>query len=96
MKPEVSFQHGAQVLSNVRHAGVKSCNQTRVEGQKIQPAGRRRNQLKANVMAPPGGVIAPFIGSVQLYLCLGTVKRARTSFLLFDLVFMFMQKSMAA
>ena len=29
-------------------------------------------------------------------LCLGTVKRARTSFLLLDLVFMFMQKSMAA
>lgn len=31
-----------------------------------------------------------------LYLCLGTVKSARTSFLLLDLVFMFMQKSMAA
>lgn len=30
------------------------------------------------------------------YLCLGTVKSARTSFLLLDLVFMFMQKSMAA
>lgn len=29
-------------------------------------------------------------------LCLGTVKSARTNFLLFDLVFMFMQKSIAA
>lgn len=34
--------------------------------------------------------------SQESNLCLGTVKSARTSFLLFDLVFMFMQKSMAA
>lgn len=34
--------------------------------------------------------------SQESNLCLGTVKSARTSFLLFDLVFMFMQKSIAA
>ncbi len=39
MEPEVSLQHGAEVFSHVRHAGVKSCHQARVEGQEIQPAG---------------------------------------------------------
>lgn len=38
MEPEVSLQHGAEVLSYVTHAGVKSRHQTRVEGQKVQPA----------------------------------------------------------
>lgn len=42
MEPEVSLQHGAEVLSHVGHAGVKSRHQTRVEGQKIQPAGGER------------------------------------------------------
>lgn len=35
-------------------------------------------------------------GSHDSHLCLGTVKSARTSFLLLALVFMFMQKSIAA
>lgn len=42
MEPEVSFQHGAEVLGHVGHAGMKSCHQARVEGQKIQPAGGER------------------------------------------------------
>lgn len=41
-------------------------------------------------------MVNKLILTAQLYLCLGTVKSARTSFLLLDLVFMFMQKSMAA
>lgn len=39
---------------------------------------------------------ADYYSSQESNLCLGTVKSARTSFLLFDLVFMFMQKSIAA
>lgn len=38
MEPEVSFQHGAEVLGHVRHAGVESRHQAGVEGQEVQPA----------------------------------------------------------
>ena len=33
MKPKVSLQHGAEVLSHIRHAGMQSCHQTRIERQ---------------------------------------------------------------
>lgn len=39
VEAEVSFQHGAEVLSNITHAGVKSRHQPRVEGQEVQPEG---------------------------------------------------------
>lgn len=117
VEPEVSLQHGAEVFSHVWHAGVKSCHQARVEGQKIQPGRGERVSTPLTcrplimMIAPPGGawsfrinlsiVYIFLVGKeriyvAQPYLCLGTVKRARTSFLLLDLVFMFMQKSMAA
>lgn len=117
VEPEVSLQHGAEVFSHVWHAGMKSCHQARVEGQKIQPGRGERVSTPLTcrplimMIAPPGGawsfrinlsiVYIFLVGKeriyvAQPYLCLGTVKRARTSFLLLDLVFMFMQKSMAA
>lgn len=117
VEPEVSLQHGAEVFSHVWHAGMKSCHQARVEGQKIQPGRGERVSTPLTcrplimMIAPPGGawsfrinlsIVYIFLAGkeriyvAQPYLCLGTVKRARTSFLLLDLVFMFMQKSMAA
>ena len=61
MEPEVSLQHGAEVFSHVWHAGMKSCHQARVEGQKIQPGTEERVSTPLTcrpliiMIAPPGG-----------------------------------------
>lgn len=109
VEAEVSFQHGAEVLGNVTHAGVQRGHQTGVEGQEVQPEGAERwNSVKgyhSNSAArrlPERSTLtrvdrrARRHRSHDPHLCLGTVKSARTSFLLLALVFMFMQKSMAA
>lgn len=47
VEAEVSFQHGAEVLGYVTHAGVERGHQTGVEGQEVQPEGaERRDSVK--------------------------------------------------
>lgn len=76
MEPEVSLQHGAQVLGHVGHAGVESRHQARVEGQKIQPARERGSGPTLPLVVKEGhrAEAVCFHDNVKLRLLAGTKK----------------------
>ena len=62
VEPEVSLEHGAEILGHIGHAGVKGRHQAGVEGEQIQPGGEKgkkeesnENNTKRMTMAPPFG-----------------------------------------
>lgn len=56
MKPEVSLQHGAEILGHVGHAGVQRRHQARVKRQQVQPERRVVSlQSELDVTAALGG-----------------------------------------